>query len=254
MSKKITVEKLRRFNMVMAFVHAAQAIAVLVLSKNFSLPVSGSYLSFNESTKMLEPASAQLFNISLPLLIAGFLFLSAAAHVFIATVYFKKYKTDLSQGMNKVRWIEYSVSASIMMIAISLLVGIYDIVTLGTIFSLVAIMNLLGLVMEIHNQTTKKTNWVSYIVGCFAGIVPWIAVAFYFALSANKGSNAPTFVYWIFVSIFLFFNIFAINMVLQYKKVGPWKDYLYGERVYIILSLVAKSLLAWQVFAGTLRP
>jgi hypothetical protein len=43
-------------------------------------------------------------------------------------------------------------------------------------------------------------------------------------------------------------------MVLQYKKIGPWKNYLFGERAYIILSLVAKSLLAWQVFAGTLRP
>jgi hypothetical protein len=42
-------------------------------------------------------------------------------------------------------------------------------------------------------------------------------------------------------------------MVLQYKKVRKWKDYLYGERFYIVLSLVAKSLLAWQVFAGTLR-
>jgi hypothetical protein len=43
-------------------------------------------------------------------------------------------------------------------------------------------------------------------------------------------------------------------MVLQYKKIGPWKNYAYGELVYIILSLVAKSLLAWQVFAGTLQP
>jgi len=43
-------------------------------------------------------------------------------------------------------------------------------------------------------------------------------------------------------------------MFLQYKKIGKWKDYLYGEKVYIILSLVAKSALAWQVFAGTLRP
>ncbi|MGQ9622655.1 MAG: hypothetical protein ACUVTO_04325 [Candidatus Caldatribacteriaceae bacterium] len=24
------------------------------------------------------------------------------------------------------------------------------------------------------------------------------------------------------------FNIFAINMVLQYRKVGPWRDYLFG--------------------------
>jgi hypothetical protein len=37
-------------------------------------------------------------------------------------------------------------------------------------------------------------------------------------------------------------------MVLQYKKAGPWRDYLYGEKVYIILSLTAKALLARQVF------
>jgi len=43
-------------------------------------------------------------------------------------------------------------------------------------------------------------------------------------------------------------------MILQYRKVGRWSDYLYGERAYIILSLVAKSLLAWQVYAGTLQP
>ena len=55
-------------------------------------------------------------------------------------------------------------------------------------------------------------------------------------------------------TIFVFFNVFAINMVLQYKKVGRWKDYLFGERVYIILSLVAKTALAWQIFAGTLAP
>ena len=57
----------------------------------------------------------------------------------------------------------------------------------------------------------------------------------------------------IFVSLAAFFNIFPINMILQYKRIGKWRDYLYGERVYVILSLVAKSLLAWQVFAGTLR-
>ena len=33
---------------------------------------------------------------------------------------------------------------------------------------------------------------------------------------------------------------------LQYKKVGRWADYLFGERVYVTLSLVAKSLLAWH--------
>jgi uncharacterized BrkB/YihY/UPF0761 family membrane protein len=109
--------------------------------------------------------------------------------------------------------------------------------------------------MEVQNQTTKKTNWLAFIVGCIAGIVPWVAIALSFWASATYGSGQiPTFVYWIYVSIFIFFNCFALNMFLQYKKWGPWKNYLFGERVYIILSLVAKSALAWQVFAGTLRP
>jgi len=38
------------------------------------------------------------------------------------------------------------------------------------------------------------------------------------------------------------------------RKVGPCKDYLFGERVYIILILLAKTALAWQIFAGTLAP
>lgn len=254
MSKKITTQGLRKFNFFMAALHGAQGIAVVLLSRDFSLPISGSYLNFNPATQALEPTSTTLFNLSLPLLIAAFLFVSAIAHLFIATVYNKRYNKDLAIGINRVRWIEYSLSASVMMTAIALLVGIYDLMSLVMVFGLVAIMNLLGLVMEIHNQTTKKTNWVSYWIGCIAGIIPWIVIAFYFWLSAANGSPAPTFVYWIFVSIFIFFNCFAINMVLQYKKIGPWKDYMYGERVYIILSLVAKSLLAWQVFAGTLRP
>ena len=120
---------------------------------------------------------------------------------------------------------------------------------------LTAVMNLMGLVMEVHNQATKKTNWLSYIAGCVAGILPWAVVAVYFKGAAVYGSGKiPTFVYWIFASMFMFFASFALNMYLQYKKKGKWSDYLYGERAYMILSLVAKSALAWQVFAGTLRP
>lgn len=254
MHKKITASKLRNFNFTMGVLHLSQGIVILILSKTFELPISGNYLAFNQLTKALEPTSKVLFNLSLPMLIAIFFFLSAAAHLIIATVCNKKYNSDLSHGINKIRWIEYAISASIMMVATSLLVGIYDLVSLVMIFTLTAIMNLLGLVMEVHNQTTKRTNWLSFWIGCIAGIIPWFAIAFYMWLGTANGSAAPTFVYWIFVSIFVFFNCFAINMVLQYKKIGPWKDYLYGERGYIILSLVAKSLLAWQVFAGTLRP
>ena len=88
------------------------------------------------------------------------------------------------------------------------------------------------------------------IFGCLAGAVPWLAIAIYL----TGGGRAPAFVYAIFGSLFLFFNVFAVNMVLQYRGVGRWRDYLYGERAYMLLSLFAKSALGWQVFAGTLQP
>ena len=83
------------------------------------------------------------------------------------------------------------------------------------------------------------------------GIAPWLAVGVYL-WSPGSTAEPPAFVYAIFVSLFVFFNIFALNMWLQYRRVGRWKSYVFGERAYFMLSLVAKSALAWQVFAGTL--
>lgn len=251
---KISFTGLRTFNLIMAALHATQGVIVLVISRSFAVPITGTYLKFNSTTQHLDPATTTLFHVQLPWLIAIFFFLSAIAHLVTATVYNRRYNADLGLGLNKIRWLEYALSASLMMVAIGLLVGIYDLGSLVMIFVLIALMNLMGLVMEIHNQTTRQTNWLSFVIGCLAGLVPWLIVAFYMWLGAHEGSPAPTFVYWIFVSIFVFFCCFAVNMVLQYKRIGPWKNYLYGERVYIFLSLIAKSLLAWQVFAGTLRP
>ena len=95
---------------------------------------------------------------------------------------------------------------------------------------------------------------MSFIFGSIVGLVPWIVLALHFFNAlANADGTVPTFVYFILGSLFIFFNTFAINMYLQYKKVGKWKDYIFGEYTYIVLSLVAKSALAWQVFGGTLR-
>jgi hypothetical protein len=70
----------------------------------------------------------------------------------------------------------------------------------------------------------------------------------------NSSNNVPTFVYLIFIIYLILFMTFAGNMVLQYKCIGKWKDYLYGERPYIVLSFVAKTFLVWLVFVGLFRP
>ena len=252
----VKFHRLRRFNLIMGALHLIQGILMLVLSSAFALPIYSSFLVFNASTQKLVPTPEIMFNLRLGPMMAAFLFLSALTHFLIsAPGIYPWYVRNLKQRINKARWIEYSFSSSLMIVAIAMLVGIYDIATLIVIVFVNASMILFGWMMELHNQTTQKTNWTAYIFGCIAGIAPWIAIAIYlFGSAGGAAQGPPAFVYWIFFSLFVFFNTFAINQVLQYKKVGRWRDYLYGERAYIILSLVAKSLLAWQVFAGALRP
>ena len=248
--EELIFTRLRYFNLVMFAIHSLQAILMINLSNNFSLPVTYSYPAFNANTATISPATETLFNIQIGPLVALFLFISATAHLLISTYLYKRYVKNLRKGINPYRWYEYSISASLMIVIIAMLTTIYDIGILISLFVLTAVMNLMGLMMEIHNQTTDETNWISYIIGCIAGVVPWIVI--FIPLVAAE--SVPDFVIAIFITIAIFFNCFAINMYLQYKKIGRWKYYLHGERVYIILSLVAKSALAWQVFAGTLRP
>lgn len=244
------LKSLKTWNWAMFFLHAAQGVVMLAVSSDFALPVTSAFLRFDEASRSLNPVLDTLTTWKIGPMVAGFLFLSALFHLMNA-LGFKWYSGNVMKGINPSRWIEYSLSSSLMIVVIAMLVGIYDVVALLAIFFLNAMMILFGWMMELHNQTTPKTNWTSFWFGCIAGIVAWIGVSIYLF---GTPSNPPTFVYWIYLSMFVFFNIFAINMVLQYKKVGKWQDYLYGERAYMILSLVAKSLLAWQVFAGTLRP
>jgi len=246
---------LRRFNLSMGFLHLIQGILMIVLSNDTAYPIYTNFLKFDTTTMALVPDPKIAAELLFGPAVAIFLLLSAVAHFFLATVGYKLYVSNLKKGMNPVRFYEYALSSSVMIVLIGMLVGIYDLGAIILIFGINAMMNLFGIMMELHNQNTQKTNWTAFIYGCIAGIVPWIVIVTYFLGSlAGESGEPPAFVYAIIPTLFIFFNIFAVNMVLQYKKVGLWKDYLFGERVYIILSLTAKTVLAWIIFAGTLAP
>jgi hypothetical protein len=248
--------RLRTYNALMGFLHLAQAVFIIILSNDFTLPITTSFLTFMPETGKLWPVTETVVNLPLGLMVAVFLLISAVAHFTIASPgAFGWYVNNLKKGINYARWYEYAFSASLMIVLIGMLCGVYDLAALLLAFTLTAVMNLCGLMMEVHNQVTKKTNWTPYVIGCIAGIMPWVAIAIYFfgSLSTAEGS-VPPFVYFVLPTLFVFFFSFALNMIFQYKKIGPWRDYLFGERVYVLLSLVAKSALAWQIFAGTLRP
>lgn len=236
--------RLRIWNIAVGLILAVQAILVAGLTNSFSLPVTATFMNGPPGT---TPELHHLFNISTGWGVFAFLAISAASLLIIASPpVFPWYKRNLLQNRNYGRWIEYFFSSSIMIVLISQITGISDIAALLAIFGINACMILFGALQEKYEKPGKP-SWLPFLFGCFGGIIPWIAIVIY-VLAPGLNASPPGFVYGIIASLFVFFNCFAVNMVLQYKKVGPWRDYLYGEKVYILLSLTAKALLAWQVF------
>lgn len=242
---------LKIFNLVVGLIHLVQAIAMLWLSNDFSLPVTRNFMAGPPGT---EPTFDPWFSVALGPAVALFLFLAAVDHILMAMPGINGwYNGMLAREQNQARWMEYSISASLMMVLIAMITGVTDFGAILAIFGVNTAMILFGALQEkIGRPSGGNVNWWPYIFGCIAGAVPWVIVVMQIWTSEQKGFSAPTFVYAIIVSLFILFNTFSVNMVLQYKRVGKWASYVYGEKVYITISLIAKTLLAWQIFANTL--
>jgi hypothetical protein len=249
-----------RWNATLSVLHFVQAAVIFAISfaKNpvVTSPVVSTYLRFDQATSHLVTAQRSIWELPIGPAVALFFLLSSIAHFTMAFPARRWYEAHLARGQNPIRWVEYSFSSSVMIVVIAALAGVQEIGALIAIFGANAAMILFGWSMEIANEGRDRPQWLHYIFGCIVGAVPWLVIFVTLLVSATQPGSAPIpgFVIAIFVTLFVFFNGFAINMVLQYRKVGRWRDYLYGERAYMLFSLIAKSLLAWQVFFGTLRP
>lgn len=245
------VRGLRRWNLVAMLLHAASAAGVLAIANDFSLPVNASFAAGPPGAKDSWPTDT-LFDVPLAYAAAAFALLSALAHLAALTFARGRYERDLGRGLNQLRWVEYSISSTLMVLLIAQLVGIYDIAALIGIAGANVAMILFGWAMERQavdrRARRERVDWSSYVFGCIVGLLPWIAITVYLI----GPTEIPGFVYGIYVSLFVFFNSFAIVMLLEYARIGPWRRVLVAERSYIVLSLTAKVALTWQVAANVL--
>lgn len=245
------IAQLRNWNIAAGLLHLASLIAVVTLSNNFSLPVTATYMTGPPGTAFTNPIT--LFQTNVSYTIALFFGLSALFHFLVASKrFFPAYAAGLQQHRNTFRWVEYSLSSSVMIFVIAQLNGISDYAALLAIFGVNVSMILFGWLQEKYAEPGDG-QWLPFIFGCIAGSVPWIIFAIQLLTpSGPPNTSAPGFVYAIVFSLFAFFNCFALVQYKQYRAKGKWANYLRGEKTYIVLSLIAKSLLAWQIFAATL--
>ena len=263
MAKKIydtdqQISRLRNYNIVAGILHLVQAVTfgwfLLQLDTQVAFPVKIEYMTGPPGSP-LPSESVNLFDINLGAGVVAFLAMSAFFHFLISSPwFFGRYAAGLKLNHNYFRWVEYSLSSSVMIWLIAQLCGVNDMAALFSIFAVNASMIMFGAMQEKYEKPGNG-KFLPFIFGSMTGIVPWIIIGIYTLQPGSKdAAEVPGFVIGIIISLFIFFNTFAINQVLQYKQVGKWASYLQGERSYITLSLVAKSILAWQVFSGAIIP
>ncbi|CAA9370972.1 MAG: Heliorhodopsin [uncultured Nocardioides sp.] len=241
------LRSLRWWNLALTVLHLGQAIAVSVLATDFAITITQSLPTGPPGTAIASPEG--IFDLPVGAAIAAFLALASLDHLLTATVARRTYERDLRGGINRFRWVEYSFSATIMVVLIALYSGVVGISALIGIIGANVAMILFGWLQESANPPGSTTRTMKpFWFGCVAGAAPWVAIAY----NLVAAEEVPGFVVGIFVSLFLFFNTFALNQWLQYRRLGPWRSYAFGEKAYLVLSLVAKSALAWQIFGGSL--
>lgn len=238
---------LRVWNIGLTVLHGLQAVLILFLASDFAITITSAFPEGPPGTRLPEPEG--LFDVRIGAAIAVFLGLAAVDHLITATVGRDIYERDLQRGINRFRWVEYSISATLMVLLIASYSGITEISAVYGIAGANVGMILFGWLQERMNPPDRtSTTMMPFWFGSLVGIAPWLAIV----TNIIGSETVPGFVYGIIVAQFTFFFSFGLNQWLQYRKVGPWSDYAYGEKVYLVLSLGAKSVLAWQIFGGSL--
>ena len=238
---------LRTWNLGLTILHAVQAVLIVVLSGDFVITVVSTFPEGPPGTR--TPAAESLFDVRVGFAIGLFLALAAIDHLLTATVFRGTYENDLRSGINRFRWVEYSISATIMVVLIGFYSGITNITAVVAVIGANVAMILFGWIQERMNPPGRTTTtMMPFWFGTIAGIAPWVGILIQIAGS----ETVPGFVYGIVIAETVFFFSFGLNQWLQYRRVGKWKSYLYGEKTYLVLSLAAKSLLAWQIYFPSL--
>jgi hypothetical protein len=258
-SKDQVFDSLRKWNLVAAGLLVIQGLVILIISKSTTVPVHLSFLgkdalaSQAEGHTVYAPAWRHLFDVHLASLVAAFMLVAAFIFGLVATTKRKQYEAGLNAKTNNWRWTQFGFTAGLMLVTIALVNGVYDLASLIMIFALVCGIHLLGYVVE-SIASDDRTKWRLFYALAATGTVVWLTIDLYLKGALMYGDGLPTYVYWINGSIFVLTLALAFNKFMLIKGRGRWSNYLFRERVFIILTLTGSSALAWQIFFGSLRP
>ena len=256
-----------RWNAAMALFHTSLCVTTLVAGNtDLAVPVYKTDIAFriNESPDanvpfQLVPRYVEHGSMPLTWISALFFLASAVAHGGNAFVWRRFYEAQLLLCRCPTRWIEYSVSASIMILSIAYGLAIREYTLLFALAMLIASTMPYGALTELVATPASPTTWVQplgtrllpHVLGYVPQVSAWTILLINFYDQAYAGERGPPdFVYAIVWSqLVLFFSFGLVQLVQQCAQ--PRYYYL-GEIAYQALSLGCKGLLGLLLLSNVL--
>jgi hypothetical protein len=173
----------------------------------------------------------------------------------------------------KVRWIEYSITSTLMIYAILMLSGVSDLYALAGAGGANLAMILFGYAGDLTDPMSGNDRMTTFIFGSVVGLAPWVVIFTQIGVMGTLGYAPGALVFVITIGLFFWFFTFAINearyiysfpsknsgkvgssnrgdWMMDAKKTEYVRDAV--EWWYQILSAVAKTLLGALTAAAVL--
>ncbi len=259
LQERVAVEqpvRLQRWNVALAALFGVQAAVVALLSGSVhSFQVMAGFLAQDplqtaaQGHTVLVFAVHHLFDVNLAWLVAAFLGVAAIAHVLLATGRRPVYEAGIVRGMNPTRWREYALAGGLAAVVVAMLAGVQDAGLLAAVFGLSAAAALCFQITE----RSDPASWLSFLVGKGTGVLALLAIGYYLLAGVLYGSALPALVYVTFGVAAAGFGALAVLVWLAGHGKGKFANTLLTERVYMGLSLVGLSAVAWLAVISALK-
>ena len=247
-------EQLIRGHWAAGALHAALAVTVLVI---FALPKyqDNGWVAAYRTTATAATAEERMNyavgiervgRIPLQWLLLTFAVITSVFHFMNA-----KMKTGLLGTGNPLRWLEYSMSAPIMLVIIAALAGVRTVDTLVVMAFATCVTMYFGHLVETSGSTTSK--FMNTAAGWTLYLPVWAMIFYVFGTHVRdaKDSNAdpPGWLWSVVIVEFLLFSAFGFAQLL--KVMYPRKISSFAmEWTYMGLSFTSKALLVGLLCYG----
>jgi hypothetical protein len=187
--------------------------------------------------------------ISLETILVLIFLITAMFHIYYARSKF--YKEELNRGYNRIRWLEYAITSSLMIFILSILAGVKGFDSILSLCVINATLMSFGYYFELAKDNISKI--LSLSIGFILLLFIWFIILSNFGYRIKEvtglGKELPIWVYGVLTPMFFWWISFGLVASYQYIKGGDFKKY---EMYYIILSFLSKAFMGYYLAYGML--